>query len=165
MTLDSNAMFNTPLELGIRCLVLLSTFHYSPHSLQNLINLDYLLLHLNDLDSSLESLHPSIPYRSSEIALKRKVMQLGLQLVLSRGLIEKKFSKQGIIYIHTKLGEQFIYFLKNDYHLKLLESSKILSQKLKGKSEIQIENFIKKNISRWGSEFVDDSYLTDFLEL
>lgn len=158
-------IFNSPLEIGLRCLIILKTFNDRVLNIQDIINLDYLTLHLKDFNEDLESVHPDIPYRSGEISVKRIVCQRGLQLMLSKGLITKNFNEKGICYEITSIGTLFVDYISNSYHVKLQEFCLMLYKEVGSMTEEQINEYITSNINEWGSEFINDSYLDDYLKL
>ena len=64
--MKSSSVFNSPVELGLRALMLLAESHPKPLDIQRLVILDYLLVHSGDLEGGPESLHPPSPLRAGE---------------------------------------------------------------------------------------------------
>ena len=90
--LTATSPFNSPLEVGLRALIVLTESHPVAHSLQRLTVLDYLVVHLDDAPDGPPGLHPQTPYRAGELLLRRGVLEQGLLLYQSRGLVERRFS-------------------------------------------------------------------------
>ncbi|MGB6750174.1 MAG: ABC-three component system middle component 2 [Xanthobacteraceae bacterium] len=61
----SASPFNTPLETGIRLLILLGAAYPQSLSLDRLVMLDHVLVHTGDFDGP-ASVHPASPYRVAE---------------------------------------------------------------------------------------------------
>ena len=88
-------IYNSPEEVGVRILFILDICK-KRMSKQRIMYYDYFSLHLNDLDQSQTSLHPDNPKHSSEIAIKRELINGGLELMIAKGLLTVKYSKTGI---------------------------------------------------------------------
>ena len=90
--------YNTPMEAGLRGLAVLLYAYPASLDLSRLLNFDYLVVHSGDVTDGPESLHPAAPYRSGELLVRRGLVEEGLELFTSRGLIEKSFDADGIAY-------------------------------------------------------------------
>src|SRR5437016_4058437 len=99
----AHQLFNTPLECGFRMLFVLDAASPQYADLQRLINFDYLLVHSGDVEGGPASLHPAVPFRGSELLVKRQLVSSGLDLMFARELIEKSTSARGIMYRATSL--------------------------------------------------------------
>jgi hypothetical protein len=82
-------LFNTPLECGLRLLYLLNASKPKKLDLQRLITYDYLLVHSGDVDDSLGSLHPAVPFRGTEWLVTARALHLlqSLDALMQRGAI------------------------------------------------------------------------------
>jgi hypothetical protein len=63
--------FNSPLECGLRLLFVLVAANRTRSDLQRLISYDYLLIHSGDIANGPHSLHPPVPFRGTELLVKR----------------------------------------------------------------------------------------------
>ena len=79
--------FNTPIESGLRSLIILAEGAPWFYDLQRLVYYDYLLVHSGDVLNGPQSLHPSLPHRSGEILVRRMIVESGLNLMFSKKLI------------------------------------------------------------------------------
>src|SRR5689334_10655553 len=95
--------FNSPLECGLRPLVLLQAAQPAACDLQRLVFYDYLLVHSADVPEGPESIHPATPLRSGEALVRRHWIERGLLLMISRELVIRTFSAQGILYQASSL--------------------------------------------------------------
>jgi hypothetical protein len=94
---------NSPLEIGVRALVLLSESHPDALDLAQLALLDHAVLHSEEFDGP-PSLHPDLPARSGELGLKRTVLEQAL-----------------LVHRATERGPAFVDILEAPYVLRLRE--------------------------------------------
>src|SRR3954470_12842134 len=95
--------FNSPFEHGLRMLFVLDAARGESADIQRLISYDYLLVHSGDVPGGPESLHPAVPFRGSELLVKRDLVRSGLDLMFARELVEKRLTEQGIVYRGSQL--------------------------------------------------------------
>ncbi len=150
-------LFNTPLEVGLRCLVILNELEGKAIDLQRIIYLDYLLVHYGDIDSNYESLHPATPYRSGEILIKRDLVNQGLLLMLRKKLVEVEYGHNGILYKTPPYCEVFLNHFESKYMSQLRAMSKVLLERFSSYSDEELKEFMMDHIDRWGGEFTRES--------
>ncbi len=149
--------FNTPVESGLRSLIILTEAFPASYDLQRLLFFDYLLVHSADAPDGPESLHPGTPHRSGEVLVRRGVVEDGLAFLVYRGLIEKRFDRSGIIYAATEYAVPFLDCLKADYTQRLKERAKWVVGTFGGYTDERLARFFNSNLDRWGSEFLHES--------
>ena len=162
---NQGIIFNSPQELSARIIFILSKFEDKCIGIQELISLDYLLLHIKDLNPKLTSFHPDIPLRSGEIIIKRQIITQAIDLLLGRELIRRNYQNEGVSYKITPLGLKFKNILTSSYARKLESYSDILYDEV---SKIGLGNtlkYVNENYTQWGSEFVSDSVLQENIDL
>lgn len=152
MITDRIKIFNTPEEVGLRILFVLSICNKRMSS-QRIMYYDYFILHLNDIDNMYDSLHPDNPNHSSEIAVKRDIINIGLKLMISKGLLDIKYTKTGIFYRKTSITDSFLEMFENGYVEKLKQNINIVNERFNNFSDSQIYRYIDKNIGSWSGEF------------
>ncbi|MFJ2414395.1 ABC-three component system middle component 2 [Streptomyces brevispora] len=111
---------NSPLEVGVRALVLLAESHPRPLDLAQLVALDYLVLHSGEFDGP-RSLHPDLPAREGELGRKRELLEQGLLVLIRAGLADLVSSEGGLVYSATETGPTFIEVLEAPYIASLRE--------------------------------------------
>jgi hypothetical protein len=111
----SASPFNTPLETGIRVLILLGEGYPQPFSLDRLVMLDHVLVHTGDFDGP-RSVHPASPYRVAEPYVRRELVQRSLILLRSRGLAVELPSDMGFLWQAGEPAAPFIELLTAQYH-------------------------------------------------
>ncbi|TKT73838.1 hypothetical protein YH63_002060 [Afipia massiliensis] len=157
-------LFNTPLECGLRLLYLLNASKPKKLDLQRLITYDYLLVHSGDVDGSLGSLHPAVPFRGSEWLVKRDIVRDALDLMFARELVDKRLEAKGIFYAASPLTANFIALLKSGYAKSLVSRASWVVERFGEITDAELEDFMTENVGRWGAEFERLTALRD-LEL
>lgn len=155
----NTTVFNSPLEVGLRVLYILNELYPKGCDLQRLVYYDYILVHSSDVPNGPQSIHPSIPHRSSEILIKRVLVKKGLTLMNSKQLIKSIFDKTGILYSATELTNPFLDYNNSEYANNLKSVSKWLVNKFETYSDEKLSLFIKNNMDVWGGEFSKESLL------
>lgn len=150
---DRNILYNSPLEVSLRTAVILSNTPEETYDIDRLVIFDYFVLHAKDLDMSQKNLHPSLPFRSSELIIRRKLITEGLEMLVSKGLINIVYNDDGIYYKSNPSTELFANLLISDYALKLKALSEWVIKKYGKLSTNQLASLVNKGIRLWGSEF------------
>ncbi|WP_327297768.1 MULTISPECIES: ABC-three component system middle component 2 [unclassified Streptomyces] len=114
---------NSPLEIGVRALVLLAESHPQPLDLAQLAVLDHAVLHSGDHDGP-PSLHPSLPGHSGELGMKRTVLEQALLVLIRAGLAGAEADETGLVYRATDRGPAFVDILETPYVGRLRERAK-----------------------------------------
>jgi hypothetical protein len=111
---------NGPLEVGLRQLTLLNSAFPRALDLATLASLDHSLLHSADLGGP-ASLHPAVPNYLAEQAIKRELIEHGLQVMIRAGLIDLRISAGGIFYAASERASPFLKLLGARYVRELKE--------------------------------------------
>jgi hypothetical protein len=153
--------FNSPLECGLRTLVLLAAAQPPACDLQRLIFYDYLLVHSGDVPDGPQSIHPPTPLRSGEALVRRHWIERGLLLMISRELLIRTFSERGIMYQASPLTESFLGYMEQPYTKQLRERARWVIARFGGYSDHELVEFFKTNLDRWGGEFIREELFED----
>jgi len=121
--------------------------------LQRLVSYDYLLVHSGDVEDGPVSLHPAVPFRGSELLVKRDLVRAGLDAMFARELLEKKFESTGICYRATALTGAFLNLLISFYASALRTRATWVVTRFADYSDAELEGYMTANIGRWGAEF------------
>ena len=157
-------LFNTPLEFGLRSLFIINSIAPKSIDLQRLIYYDYLILHTSDIDQDQPSLHPSYPYRTAEILVKREQLRNGLLIMKSKQLIEIMFNGDGITYTANSLTGKFLQYFDSDYTELLKSSVAWVVKKFDSCSDYELNEYMNKNMELWGSEFSKEAYIRETMQ-
>ncbi len=83
--------------------------------LDQLAFLDFVLIY-SEVFQGPSNLHPVVPNYLAELPHKRATLHESLELFISRGLIDKLYSKEGIFYKANDLTLEFVSCLKSKYY-------------------------------------------------
>lgn len=151
--------FNGPVEIGLRALCVLTTAFPSAYTLRRLVTFDYFLVHSDDIEGGPSGLHPQTPHRGGEILVRRGVLQEGLALFESRGLVERVYAGDGIYFAATDKSADFLDTLSTEYLMGLRDRADWVVDAFGGLNEDVLDDMVKARIGRWGAEFTMDSVL------
>jgi hypothetical protein len=144
--------FNSPLETGVRALILLAEAYPESLDLQRILEFDYLMVHSGDVGGP-PSLHPALPLRSGELLVRRQLIERGLLLMMSRGLIQRLASDAGLSYQADDAAGPFLDALSADYLNDLkLRASWVIST-FGHMSDTDIRKALSTVYDQWTREF------------
>lgn len=151
--------FNGPVEIGLRALCVLTTAFPAAYALQRLVIFDYFLVHSDDIDGGPEGMHPRTPHRGGEILVRRGVIQDGLTLYESRGLIERVYKNGGIFFAATDKSADFLDTLSTEYLTGLRERADWVVESFNALDDTDLGMMVRERIGTWGAEFSMESVL------
>ncbi len=155
------APFNGPVEIGLRALAILNSSYPDVYSLQRLVVFDYLIVHSDDVPDGPPGLHPQTPHRGGELLVRRGVLQRGLLLYQSRGLVEQRYEDSGVFFAATERSAAFLDVLRTEYVADLLERAAWLVGSFGKTPEADLEEMVRDRVGEWGAEFEMESVLWD----
>ncbi|WP_371767000.1 ABC-three component system middle component 2 [Massilia sp.] len=151
--------FNGPIEIGLRALSLLSEAFPEPYSLQKLVVSDYLLVHSDDVQGGPPGLHPKTPHRGGELLVRRAMLEQGLMLYQSRGLLERHYTETGVMFAATDKTAGFLDALSSDYVAELRERATWFVSLFGDISDSELLTIANSQAGEWGAEFAMESVL------
>lgn len=151
--------FNGPIEIGLRALSLLSEAFPAQYSLQRLVVSDYLLVHSDDLPGGPPGLHPQTPHRGGELLVRRAVLEQGLMLYQSRGLLERHYTEVGVMFAATERTAGFLDALSSGYAAELRDRAAWLVSLFGDVSDSELLQIANSQVGEWGAEFAMESVL------
>lgn len=152
---------NSSFESGLRSMVILSEAYPARFDLQRLVMFDYLVVHSGDIEGSPTSLHPATPHRSGEYIVRREVIERGLMLFLSRGLLERHFDAHGISYTVSDMAPTFLDALNALYTQDLRKRAEWAVATFESASDSDLQRLFSANLGRWGGEFAYEAVLRE----
>jgi hypothetical protein len=144
-------VFNSPFELGLRMVYLLTGLMPNGADLQKLVLLDYAIVYSGDLNGP-ESLHTPVPYRGSELLSRRELIEQGLYLMSSRGLVDAKMDESGITYIAGPAALTMVGSLTSRYFLELETRCKWAAERFAAKDSSELTEEFAQQGHLWGAE-------------
>ena len=154
MTMDrrSSLPFNTPFETGLRSVgVLVATFPRA-FDLQRLVAFDHLVVHTGDLGGP-ESLHPELPMRSAEMLVRRALVERGLLLMMSRGLVDRVVDSTGLSYRAGDFAETFLASLLSPYLNVLRERAAWVGKNFADLDDDEFKSVTSGVFEQWIDQF------------
>jgi hypothetical protein len=149
---DEPRLFNSPLETGVRAVVVLDAAFPRAFDLSQLTWLDHLVVHTADIGGP-ESLHPDIPQRTGELLVRRRVVEDGLSLMRRLHLVDSNTTADGIVYCAREEAAPFVESLRSVYARELRQRAQWLAHYFSETSPDDLAKLISDRIGRWAVEF------------
>ncbi|HBT88939.1 MAG TPA: threonine transporter [Desulfobacter sp.] len=146
------ALFNSPLETGIRSLAILVAAYPEAFDLERIVEMDYLVVHSGDADGP-KSLHAALPMRAGELLVRRGLIENGLLLMASRNLIQRIPAEDGFDYIAGDAAAPFLSSLTATYSLRLKERALWAVERFTGVATSEIRQITHRLFENWSSQF------------
>ncbi|WP_298018418.1 ABC-three component system middle component 2 [uncultured Castellaniella sp.] len=144
-------IFNSPFELGLRMVYLLQALNPSGADLQKLVLLDYAVVYSADLNGP-SSLHTPVPFRGAELLSRRELIEQGLYLMSTRGLVTASWDSNGITYHAGEVARLMTTALASAYMRKLEERCQWVAEFFGQTSSIDLMAQFADGGHLWGAE-------------
>ena len=145
-------LFNSPLETGLRTLVVLDALHPRTCSMSELTWFDHLVVHTADIEGP-DSLHPDLPSRGGELLVRRHLVDQGIQLLLHADLVTVVDGNEGVRYAAGEESPSFVELLDAPYTRTLKLRAQWLAGRFKDLAEDAIRSIVHDRLGRWTLEF------------
>jgi hypothetical protein len=147
----SQGVFNSPFELGLRMVYLLTGLRPRGADLQKLVLLDYAIVYSGDFDGP-PSLHTPGPLRGGELLGRRSLIEQGLYLMSTRGLVDAKVDETGIVYCTGEMALALVGSLCSPYFQMLSERCRWAAHTFGEEDSLQLTKQFSDAGHRWGAE-------------
>lgn len=147
---------NSPLELGLRALVILTATFPRPLDVDRLVLLDYCLLHSADLGGP-ASVLPAISTRGGELGIKRSVLEHGIQMMARAGKIDVVASAEGLTYRASEAAAPFLRLVSSPLLNRLTEVAEWAAADFGDLPADGIRERIRLIADQWSAEWTEDS--------
>ncbi len=144
--------FNSPLEAGLRALSVLVPSYPDSMDLQRLVAFDYLVVHTGDAGGP-ASLHPELPLRTAELLVRRQLVERGMLLMMSRGLVDRKPTEAGIVFQAGEMAETFLSSLTAAYLTELVDRGGWVVSNFAHLDENELRERMRLIAGQWIEEF------------
>lgn len=151
--MTATTLFNGPVEMGLRALIILVEVSPEAIDLQRLVTVDYFLVHSEDLDGGPPSLHPPSPLRAGEVAVRRGLLERGLELYRGRGLVKQVHSREGIRYLAADFAAAFLEAFSATYVRDLRLRATWIETALASRTDEELSQIVADARGRWRAEF------------
>lgn len=159
-TKETNTLYNSPLEVGLRALVILEELKSKKLDIQTLVYFDYLIVHSDDVDGP-ASMHPSLQNRIGELSIKREAIKKGLLIMHSKGLLDCHFDQEGMYYQANDNTAYLISYLRSEYYSLLKTRAEWIKNQFSDYTENQLIDLFVKRIFAMKPEVSNESALMD----
>ena len=153
--------FNSPVECGLRSVVLLAAAYPQKLDIQRLVQYDYLLVQSGDVEFGPPSIHPPTPNRSGELLVRRPVIEAGIKLMMSKSVIECNTSPSGIHYLAGEWSLAYLNQLDSRYTRELKARAAWVINTFSSYPDSRLMEFMRGNWSHWGAEFELESFIQE----
>ena len=146
-------LFNTPLEAGVRALLILDAFAPRAFDLATMSLLDYYIVHTGDAGGP-PSLPPEINARAGEYFVRRHLVEEGLRLMARASLVEQVFTSSGIAFRAHETATAMIDLFGSAYNRHLSDAAKWLALEAADQGVDVFVQGLKAGLERWFHEIV-----------
>lgn len=144
--------FNSALETGTRSLVILAASVPNALDLNRLVQFDYLTVHSADAGGP-PSLHPPIPLRSGELLVRRGLIERGLNLMISRRLVQRLATESGFLFEAEDDSGAFLSSLTAPYLRSLQDRAEWVVAQFGALDPAQLDAVVRRLFSAWTTQF------------
>ena len=136
----------------MRALILLAESYPAQIDLQRLLEYDYIMVHTGDVDGP-PSIHPALPLRSGELLVRRQLIERGLMLMISRGLVGRHATPNGFMYQAEDDAGPFLDALTAEYLRNLKDRATWVVDHFRDMSDQEIRVMLTRVYDQWSREF------------
>lgn len=146
-------LFNGAFETGLRALCALSAGHPHEYDIQQILAFDHIIVHSGDIPGGPPSIHPQVQQRNGELLIRRPLIQTGLALMETKGLVVTRAFKGQIVYASTEFAPVFLSSLENPYLHKLIERAEWAVSVFGDLGPRSFLDVFNAAFDRWSTEF------------
>ncbi len=107
-------LYNSPLEAGIRAVVVLEHLRPQKVDLAEMVLFDHVVVHTADLGGP-PSLHPDLPGRKGELLVRRRLVEKSLDLMRRCHLIDQESADEGFLFVASDEAAAYVEVLESPY--------------------------------------------------
>ncbi|MER9880985.1 ABC-three component system middle component 2 [Mesorhizobium sp. M0118] len=149
------ALFNTPLEAGLRTLMILDAFAPEAFDLTTMSLLDYYLVHTGDAGGP-GSVHPDLEAREGEYFVRRRLVEDGATLMVRSFLIERIPHEKGISFRACDTAGAMVDLMNTGYNIRLRRAARWLADQAAAEGIERFLGGLKAGIDRWTLEVIGE---------
>ena len=161
-------LFNTPLEAGLRAVVILDAFAPRAFDLATLSILDYYAVHTGDIDAEeiqtdgrgpseadippIDSLHPPLDARKGEYFVRRRLVEEGIAMMERAFLLDRVADAEGLSFRACDTAAAMVDLMESEYNTHLRSASRWLALLANNWGEEAFFNRLAEGVDRWSHE-------------
>ena len=119
----NSTLFNSPFEMGLRALLLLSSAPKQEFTVDRIVALDFITCYSADFGLPYQNLHGENNYKYGEIANRRMLVQEAIKDLVLRGLVDVKIDR-GYNFTISAEGKKYAGKLKSSFAADYKEIAK-----------------------------------------
>lgn len=153
MSLDAfGRLYNSPLEAGIRAVIVLEHLRPVTADLPEMVLFDHVVVHSHDHGGP-PSLHTKLPARKGELLVRRRLVERSLQLMRGCHLVAEMHGADGISYRATDEAAAYVELLESPYseHLKFCASW--IRDEVRQHTKDGFKERLRRRIGEWTDAF------------
>ena len=153
MSAAAPTLVNSPLETGVRAIVVLNAAYPRAFDVTEIAWFDHLIVHTGDIGGP-QSLHPDVPQRSGELLVRRRLVEDSLLAMRRLHLVEfVPDGDAGLLYRASEEAVGVIELMRSPYSIALRERAEWLASNVLSRSRLELEHLVAERIGRWRIEF------------
>ena len=98
-------------------------------------------------------MHPELPLRSTELLVRRELVERGLHLMMTRQLVDRVGDKSGIVYRAGEMAEVFLSTLTSEYMNMLKPRAQWVAEIFGEMEDDEFRALMRENFDRWVEQF------------
>lgn len=149
-------LFNSTLETGTRAVIVLEAAYPRALDLARLTWFDHLVVHTADAGGP-PSLHPSLPERTGELLIRRRLVEDSLSLMRRVHLVDAVVDDSGVAFRASDEAAAFVSLMRTPYAEALKERAAWLAGEFADLDAQGLAERIGDRLDRWSMEFRSDS--------
>ena len=145
-------LFNSPLEAGIRAVVVLEHLRPERVDLSEMVLLDHVVVHTADVGGP-PSHHPEVPGRKGELLVRRRLVERSLDLMRRCHLVCQDSVPQGILYRASDEAASYVELLETPYSERLKACARWIACEIRLTDKASFKARMRDHIGDWNEAF------------
>jgi hypothetical protein len=145
-------LFNSPLEAGIRAVVVLEHLRPERVDLAEMVLLDHVVVHTADVGGP-PSLHPDVPGRKGELLVRRRLVERSLELMRRCHLVRQESGPDGIFYRASDEAASYVELLETPYSEHLKACASWIAREVRAHDKDAFKARVRDYIGDWSEAF------------
>ncbi|WP_199084530.1 ABC-three component system middle component 2 [Bosea sp. ASV33] len=152
MSVSISDLYHTPLEAGIRAVVVLEHLRPITADLSEVVLYDHVVVHASDVGGPM-SLHAAVSGRRGELLVRRGIVEAGLDLMRRCHLLEKVADDEGFTWRASEEAASYVELLESSYSEDLKTCASWLAEQVRELSKAGFKSMVVGHIGEWTESF------------
>ncbi len=152
MTAKFAELYNSPLEAGIRAVVILERLFPDTADLSEMVLYDHVAVHASDIGGP-DSLHALVADRKGELLIRRGLVEAGLDLMRKCHLVDKIADDNGFAWRASEEASSYVDLLECDYFDELKVCAHWIAEEVAARSKMGFKKLVAEHIGEWNENF------------